>query len=127
MASADELDDAAIWLTAYWWDSPRPIVSHLKQKFSLTDYEAFSVLRKASDAISKGGCPMLHAPPDVRKPAPGKTGSLENIKAALAPDVSDHRPTTLDFQPAILIASRFRLTLPVAREVCRLAQIGGAT
>ena len=50
----DHVDDAAVWATAHWWNSPRPLVPYLKRKFSLSDNEALTALRAASDEIMRG-------------------------------------------------------------------------
>lgn len=48
---SERIDDAVIWATAHWWNSPRPLLPHLKKKFDLTDAEAMEAIRGASDAI----------------------------------------------------------------------------
>jgi hypothetical protein len=50
----EHIDKAAIWATAHWWNSPRPLLPYLKRKFKLTDDEAMDAIRSASDAIMRG-------------------------------------------------------------------------
>jgi len=48
------VDKAAVWATAHWWKSPRPLLPHLKRKFKLKDTEAMEAIRHASDLIIEG-------------------------------------------------------------------------
>lgn len=50
----DHVDDAAIWATAHWWSSPRPLVPYLRRKFKLTEAEALRAFRAAFDEIMRG-------------------------------------------------------------------------
>jgi hypothetical protein len=51
---SDQADYAAIWATAHWWTSPRPLVPYLKRKFKLTEAEALHAFRAAFDEIMRG-------------------------------------------------------------------------
>ena len=51
--SQDRVDNAAVWATAHWWRSPRLLIPFSKHEFNLSEKEALTALRAASDELQR--------------------------------------------------------------------------
>ncbi|MER9840321.1 hypothetical protein NKJ59_03550 [Mesorhizobium australicum] len=45
---SDRADEAAVWLSVYWWQASRPLVPFLRKRFGLSSREAIHAMRESA-------------------------------------------------------------------------------